>query len=155
MYLLDTNVLSETMKPKPAAALASWMRAQPASSLFTAAMCQAEILAGIAVLPDGRRRAALEAMADAIFDQDFSGRVLPFDARAAAPYAELFAARRRTGRPITPPDLIVAAVAHAHRATIVTRDVGGFEVRAVPAGSGIYRNPRCTAFQMLLWTFLK
>ncbi len=128
MYLLDTHVLFETTRPKPAAALASWMRAQPMSSLFTAAMCHAEILAGIAVLPDGRRRAGLEAMAEAIFDQVFSGRVLPFDARAAAAsYAELFAVRRRTGRPIMTPDLIVAAVAHAHRATVVTRDVGGFE----------------------------
>ncbi|MGI4763577.1 MAG: PIN domain-containing protein [Janthinobacterium lividum] len=66
-------------------------------------------------------------MAEAIFDQDFSGRVLPFDARAATSYAELFAARRRAGRPIATADLIVAAVAHAHRATIVTPDVGGFD----------------------------
>lgn len=127
IHLLDTNVLSETMKPRLAAALASWMRAQPPPSLFTAAMCQAEILAGIAVLPDGRRRAELGAMAEAISDQDFSGRVLPFDARAAASYAELFAVRRRTGHPIMTPDLIVAAVVHANRTTIVTRDVGGFE----------------------------
>ncbi len=127
MYLLDTNVLSETMKPRPAAALAAWMRAQPVPSLFTAAMCQAEIPAGIAVLPDGRRRAELQAIAGAIADQDFSGRVLPFDARAAASYAELFTPRRRIGRPIATPDLIVAAVAHAHRAAIVTHDVGGFE----------------------------
>lgn len=115
------------MKPRPETALATWMRAQPLPSLFTAAMCQAEILAGIAVLPDGRRRAELAAMAGAIFEQDFSGRVLPFDARAAASYAELFAARRQLGRPIETQDLIVAAVTHAHRAAIVTRDAGGFE----------------------------
>lgn len=127
MYLLDTNVLSETMKPRPAEALAAWMRAQPAASLFTAAMCQAEILAGIAVLPDGRRRTELAAMARAIFEQDFAGRVLPFDDRAATSYAELFARRRQLGRPVEAPDLIVAAVAHAHRAAIVTRDAGGFE----------------------------
>ena len=127
IYLLDANVLSETMKPRPAAAIASWMRAQPLRSLFTAAICQAEILAGIAVLPPGRRRAELEAMAQAIFSQDFDGRVLPFDARAATAYAELFAIRRQRGRPIETPDLIVAATAHAHDAAIVTRDVGGFE----------------------------
>ena len=127
IYLLDTNVLSETMKPRPAAAIASWMRAQPLRSLFTAAVCQAEILAGIAVLPPGRRRVELEAMAQAIFSQDFDGRVLPFDAQAATAYAELFAIRRQRGRPIETPDLIVAATAHAHDAAIVTRDVGGFE----------------------------
>lgn len=126
MYLLDTNVLSEAMKPRPAEALAAWMRAQPLPSLYTAAMCQAEILAGIAVLPDGRRRAELTAMAEAIFDQDFSGRVLPFDARASTSYAQLYALRRQGGRPIETPDLIVAAVAHAHRAMVVTREAGGF-----------------------------
>ena len=127
IFLLDTNVLSETMKPRPAAAIASWMRAQPVRSLFTAALCQAEILAGIAVLPTSRRRAELEAIAQAIFGQDFEGRVLPFDADAASAYAELFAARRQAGRPIEMPDLIVAATARAHDAAIVTRDRSGFE----------------------------
>ena len=81
----------------------------------------------IAVLPPGRRRAELEAMAQAIFSQDFEGRVLPFDAQAATAYAELFAIRRLRGRPIETPDLIVAATAQVHDAAIVTRDVGGFE----------------------------
>ena len=127
IFLLDTNVLSETMKPRPDAAIASWMRAQPLRSLFTAAICQAEILAGIAVLPTGRRRGELEAMAQAIFGQDFEGRILPFDVPAATAYAELFALRRQAGRPIETPDLIVAATAHAHEAAVVTRDTGGFE----------------------------
>ena len=127
IYLLDTNVLSETMKPRPAAAIAAWMRAQPLRSLFTAALCQAEILAGIAILPPGRRRAELESMAQAIFSQDFDGRILPFDAQAAGVYAELFAGRRQMGRPIETPDLIVAATARAHDAAVVTRDIGGFE----------------------------
>ena len=127
IYLLDTNVLSETMKPRPAATIAAWMRAQPLRTLFTAAICQAEILAGIAVMPPGRRRAELEAMAQAIFSQDFDGRVLPFDAQAAIAYAQLFAIRRQSGRPIETPDLIVAATARAHEAAVVTRDTGGFE----------------------------
>ncbi len=66
-------------------------------------------------------------MAEAIFNREFSGRILTFDARAAASYAELFALRRQMGRPIETPDLIVAAIARAHRAAIVTRDAGGFE----------------------------
>ena len=127
IYLLDTNVLSETMKPRPAAEIAAWMRAQPLRSLFTAAICQAEILAGIAIMPQGRRRAELEAMAQAIFSQDFDARILPFDAKAANAYAELFAIRRQIGRPIETPDLIVAATARAHSAAVVTRDTGGFE----------------------------
>ena len=127
ILLVDTNVLSETMKPRPDAAIASWMRAQPLELLFTAAICQAEILAGIAVLPTGRRRGELEAMAQAIFGQDFEGRILPFDVPAATAYAELFAVRRQAGRPIETPDLIIAATARAHGAAIVTRDVGGFE----------------------------
>ena len=127
IFLVDTNVLSETMKPRPDAAIASWMRAQPLELLFTAAICQAEILAGIAVLPTGRRRGQLEAMAQAIFGQDFEGRILTFDVPAATAYAELFAVRRQAGRPIETPDLIIAATARAHGAAIVTRDVGGFE----------------------------
>ena len=70
IYLLDTDVLSETMKPAPSAAVASWLRKQPLRSLFTAAICQAEILAGVVVLPTGRRRAELEAMAAGMFSED-------------------------------------------------------------------------------------
>jgi predicted nucleic acid-binding protein len=94
------------------------MRAQPPRSLFTAAICQAEVLAGIAIMPPGRRRGEFEAMAQAIFGQDFNGRILPFDPEAATAYAELFAIRRQTGRPIETPDPIVAATARANNATV-------------------------------------
>ncbi len=127
IYVLDTNVLSEVMKPAPSAAVASWMRWRPPRALFTAAICHAEILAGIAILPQGRRRAELEAVAAAIFTHDFDGRILPFDGEAVAFYASLFADRRQIGRPIQTADLIVAATARAHDAAVVTRDVGGFE----------------------------
>jgi predicted nucleic acid-binding protein len=127
IFLLDTNVLSETMKPRPSPAVASWMRKQPLRSLFTAAICQAEVLAGIAVLPAGRRRTELEATAGSMFKEDFHERVLPFDGRAAAAYAQLFATRRQMGRPIATVDLIVASTARVHDAAVVTRDAGGFE----------------------------
>jgi predicted nucleic acid-binding protein len=127
IFVLDTNVLSEAMKPAPSSAVASWLRKQPLRSLFTAAICQAEVLAGIAVLPAGRRRAELEALATGVFNEDFHERVLPFDGRAAAVYAQLFAGRRQMGRPIATADLIVAATAHVHDAAVVTRDAGGFE----------------------------
>ena len=78
-------------------------------------------------VPEGRRRLALETAAQAIFTDDFNGRVLPFDTAAAAAYADIFAARRRSGRPTAPLDLMIAAVARANRAGVVTRDAGGFE----------------------------
>ena len=126
IYLLDANVLSETMKPQPAAAVAAWMRAQPLRSLYTASICQAEILAGIAILPASRRRTDLETMARAMFSQDFEERILPFGEESATAYADLFALRRQKGRPIGAADLIIAAIARAHDAAIVTRDEGGF-----------------------------
>lgn len=88
--------------------------------------CQAEILAGIAVLPEGRRRAALAAAAAAMFAEDFAERILPFDAAAAAAYAELFAARRQAGRPVATIDLMVTAIARARGASVVTRNVRDF-----------------------------
>ena len=77
-------------------------------------------------MADGRRRRALEDAARVMFDE-FDGRVLPFDLAAASAYAELFAARRRAGRPTATLDLMIAAIARCHDACVVTRDIGGFE----------------------------
>ena len=92
--MLDTNMLSEIMRPEPDRKIADWIVRQPSEELFTAAVCQAEILSGLAILPSGRRRADLEEAARAMFADDFGGRVLPFDTEAAAAYAEAFAGRR-------------------------------------------------------------
>jgi predicted nucleic acid-binding protein len=127
MFILDTNVLSAVMVSSPEPKVAAWLAAQRADLLFTAAVCQAEILSGIAVLPQGRRRDGLQAAAATMFQQDFAGRVLPFDTEAATIYADLFAARRRAGRPSSMADLIIASVARARGASVVTRDAGGFE----------------------------
>ena len=127
MFLLDTNVLSAVMNERPPPQVANWMAQQPLDLLFTAAVCQAEILSGIAVLPQGRRREALEAAALAMFREDFAGRILSFDSKAAAIYGELFAVRRSAGRPVTTADLMIAATARAHGAGVVTRDTGGFD----------------------------
>jgi predicted nucleic acid-binding protein len=77
--------------------------------LFTATVCQAEVLSGLAVMPEGRCRLVLEAAARAIFKEDFDGRVLPFDAAAAVAYADILASRRRDSRPAAPFDLMIAA----------------------------------------------
>ena len=127
MLMLDTNMLSEMMRPKPEGKIADWIVRQPSDDLFTAAVCQAEILSGIAILPSGRRRAALEAAAYSMFETDFARRVLPFDAEAATAYAELFAARRTAGRPSGTIDLMLGGIARVRGASVVTRNVADFE----------------------------
>jgi toxin FitB len=132
MFVLDTNILSAIMGSRPAPEVAAWIAGQPEDLLFTATVCQAEVLSGLTVMPEGRRRLTLEAAARAIFEEDFDGRVLPFDTAAAAAYADIFAARRRDGRPAAPLNLMIAAVARAKGAAVVTRDTSGFEDCGVP-----------------------
>jgi predicted nucleic acid-binding protein len=122
MLVLDTNMLSEIMRPEPERKIADWIVRQPSDELFTAAVCQAEI-----VMPSGRRRAELEEAARSMFADDFAGRVLPFDIEAAAAYAEVFAARRKAGRPSGTIDLMLAAIARVRGASVVTRNVADFE----------------------------
>jgi len=127
MFVLDTNVLSAMMQAEPAPRVAAWIAGCEVEQLFTVSVCQAEILAGLAIMPRGRRRDLLGAAAEAMFSEDFAGRVLPFDSAAATAYAEIFAQRRATGRATATMDLMIASVARAHGASVVTRDRGGFE----------------------------
>lgn len=127
MFVLDTNILSAMMHSALVPELAAWVAGQPEEALFTAAVCQAEILAGIEVLPDGRRRRELEVAARAMFQDDFEARILPFDSNAAAACADILAVRKRTGRSIAPLDFMIAATARTNSASMVTRDSGGFE----------------------------
>lgn len=127
MLLLDTNVLSAMISAVPNDPVAHWLLEQPSGQLVTAAVCQAEILSGIAILPTGRRRSGLYDAARAMFTEDFQGRVLPFDTKAASIYAELFALRRKAGRPSGAFDLMIAAIARANEASVVTRNVADFE----------------------------
>ena len=127
MIVLDTNVLSELMKAEPAEAVLIWVGAQPTSSLFVTAINQAEILYGIGLLPDGRRRSAFEAAAKAMFEEDFDARILAFGSDAAEAYADIAAIRRRQGRPISQLDAQIAAIARSSGATLATRNVADFE----------------------------
>ncbi len=77
-------------------------------------------------MTNSRRRHTLETTAREMFDE-FAGRILPFDTDAASAYADLFAIRRKAGRPAMPMDLMIAAIARANGASMVTRDLGGFE----------------------------
>jgi toxin FitB len=132
MFLLDTNVLSALMSAAPPPEVAAWVSAQPPDLLFTAALCQAEILAGLAILPEGRRRQALEAAARAMFSEDFAGRIFSFDAATAEVYAQIFAARRRAGRSTATIDTMIAAIARVQGASVVTRNVADFEGYGAP-----------------------
>ncbi len=127
MIVLDTNVISELMRREPNPAVVAWIGSQPNATLCTTSVNKAEVLYGIAALPKGRRRAALLAAAEAVFDEDLADRVLPFDRAAAAHYADIVTARGRAGRPIEAFDALIAATALAVDAHIATRDVGGFE----------------------------
>jgi toxin FitB len=89
MIVLDTNVLSELMRSAPDAAVIAWMAGRPRDEICTTSVNKAEILFGIGLLPEGRRRAKLAAVADAMFGKEFAGRMLPFDASAAVHYADI------------------------------------------------------------------
>ena len=127
MIVLDTNVVSELMRDSPQQAVLAWFRAQPASSLFVTTVTEAEILTGIAILPDGRRRRGLSDAAARVFALLFVGRVLVFDSDAANIYAEIFAQRHAAGRPISQADCQIAAIARSRGASIATRNVTDFE----------------------------
>lgn len=127
MIVLDTNVVSELMSPRPSKAVTRWVSRHPAAALFTTTITQAEILYGVLLLPAGRRRKTIEELAEAMFDQEFSGRVLGFDGSAARTYAEIAVIRRRSGRPISHFDAQIAAIARAASAPIATRNVADFD----------------------------
>jgi len=127
MIVLDTNVVSELMGAAPAAAVLQWISRRSAANLYTTSITQAEILNGVLALPAGRRRRNIEAAADAMFKEEFSGRILAFDSAAARPYAELVNDRRRHGRPISQFDAQIAAIARVAGAFVATRNVADFE----------------------------
>ena len=106
-------------------AVADWLRACPVDAMFTTAISETEILYGARCLPDGQRRSRLVAAARELFETTFAGRVLPFDATAASLCADLRIARERAGDPIKSEDSMIAAIAQAHGATVVTRDRDG------------------------------
>jgi predicted nucleic acid-binding protein len=130
MIILDTNVLSELMRPEPEAAVLQWMTAQT-DALYVTALSYAEILLGIDLLPQGQRRQHLGEQAAAMFTEDFAGRILSFDGVTAPTYAALVGARQRAGQRLNPVDGMIAAIAHVHGATLATRD-GDFGDCGVP-----------------------
>jgi predicted nucleic acid-binding protein len=122
VILIDTNVISELMRPDPAPAVLAWFGEYDASALYLSAVGEGELRRGAVILPHGRRRRQLLDAIDAMIAEDFAGRVMPFDSKAAVAFADVFAARQRAGRPISFP-----ATARAHGAALATRNVADFE----------------------------
>lgn len=121
-YLLDTNILSKPLKPSPSASLTTWLEEQPDEILFTCSLNLAELWSGILALPAGKRRLALEdwfagPRGPLVF---FRGRILPFDAKAALVWGRIMSDGKRAGKPRSPTDMILAAVAEANGCILVT-----------------------------------
>jgi toxin FitB len=128
IIILDTNVVSEPMRPSPAAAVLAWLSRKPdGGHFFVTTITVAEILFGIELLPRGKRRDKMLVQAEATFAEDFSRRILPFDEAAARAFPEIAAARRARGRPISEFDLQVAAIANSRAAILATRNTADFE----------------------------
>ncbi|EKS6729951.1 type II toxin-antitoxin system VapC family toxin [Enterobacter hormaechei] len=126
MIVLDTNVLSETLRPAPDALALTWLAQQPRSALFTTTVTRAELLYGVRLLPDGQRKAALMEAIHGIFASDMAGQVLGFDNDASDAYAEIAALRKLAGKPISQFDAMIAAIAKSRGASLATRNVKDF-----------------------------
>jgi predicted nucleic acid-binding protein len=127
VIILDTNVLSELMRPNPSAEVAAWTARQSATELFTTAITEAEILYGIELLARGKRREKLLEAADAMFSEDLGGRILAFDSNAARAFSTIASYRRSMGKPISHADAQIAAIAQVQRAQLATRNVDDFQ----------------------------
>jgi toxin FitB len=123
MILLDTNVVSEAMKPEPHSSVRDWLDAQAAETLFLSSVTIAELLFGIRALPRGKDR--LAAALDGVLDL-FAARILPFDTAAARRYADLAVKARAAGKGFPTPDGYIAAIAAAHGFAVASRDKSAF-----------------------------
>lgn len=127
MTILDTNVFSEVVKPRPDPTVIEWLGAQNYQHVYLTALTSAEVRHGLSHMPPGKRQALLQAAVEALFENEFAGRILPFDEAASFCYAQLVVERERAGRPIQAFDAQIAAIARAHGATVATRNTKDFE----------------------------
>ena len=127
MILLDTDVVSELMRPFTCSAVESWIANRPAASLLLSAVGEAELRFGLAIMPADRRRDAVTAEIEAMLRDDFADRILPFDSAAARAYAVIAANRRVGGRPIAEADCQIAAITRSRGMALATRNFRDFE----------------------------
>ena len=131
MIVLDTNVISELIRQVPEPGVLSWLDSLPAGEVGTTAVTAAELLYGVAGMPDGRRKTELAAAVGGMLGNDFRDRVLPFDERCASRYADIVCGRDTLGRPIGVADAQIAAICRTAEATLATRHTDDF------SGTGI------------------
>ena len=129
--LLDTNVVSELLRPSPNPVVENWVAVRQAADLHFSAVGEAELRYGVAILSAGRRRDALALAIEKILREDFEDRVLPFDTEAAREYADFAASRRAAGRPVAPADCQIAAIARSRDVAVATRNVRDFADMAI------------------------
>ena len=127
MILLDTNVVSEVMKARPAEAVVTWLNGQDSSKLYVSAITIGEIAYGLRILPDGKRRSELRERFEQFITLAFDRRVLAYDESAARIYGELMGDRKELGLPMSVPDGQIAAVARHNHLAVATRNVADFE----------------------------
>jgi toxin FitB len=133
VIILDTNVVSELMSPSASVAVETWASEQHSiEEFFLTTITVAEILYEIELLPTGKRRDRLASAAEAMFSEDFGGRVLTFDEEAARAFSKIAASRRTCGRPIAHFDAQIAGIALTRGATLATRNTGDFESCGIP-----------------------
>ena len=127
MIILDTNVLSELMRPTPSSRVLNWVAGQPAMELFTTSITEAEIFMGIELLAQGKRRDQLLRAAEGLFAEDLGGRSLGFESDAARLFSKIAAYRQLLGRPIGHADAQIAAITKLKGAKLATRNTTDFD----------------------------
>ena len=130
MIVLDTNVVSEAMKPEPSATVRNWLDEQLVETLYLSSVTIAELLFGIGALPDGQRKTKLTAALEGLLAL-FEGKILPFDSGAARHYADLAVSARKAGKGFPTPDGYIAATAAFHGFAVATRDASALEAAGV------------------------
>jgi predicted nucleic acid-binding protein len=132
MILLDTNVLSEAMAPRPDPAVMAWIDSQEPGELWTCTIVVAEVLSGLDLMPGGRRQRQLREQADILFSKYFAYKILDLDLPAASVYGRVLKIRQSMGRPIDQMDALIAAIALANHASLATRNISDFEHCGIP-----------------------
>ena len=127
MIILDTNVVSELMRPVPEPRVLRWLSNQIAEDLHVTAVTMAEILYGIELIVAARRRDVVRAGVERMFEAVFAGRILNFEDRAATAFSQIASSRRRQGKPMSEFDAQIAAITRIHSATLATRNPYVFE----------------------------
>lgn len=126
MIILDTNVVSELIRPRADATVVAWVDQHPVDDVYLTAITTAELRYGIARLPQGKRRTGLADRVRRVIEEEFTGRVLPFDDQAAHEYAQIVVDREGRGRPISMADAQIAAICRSYRAELATRNTKDF-----------------------------